>query len=811
MNISCQSCFKSKIALLLLATEIIAWTTFATRQLTRLLIRNPDPPPLICLAILAFALLLGTAVAFLLARSATRLADKYSVSAEFTFRKMALALTPALLLFLDFLPEAIILRKIASVLFFLALSGSLYLQAVFRYQLSRNFPRPERRLDRLANADRSQRHGILRLVFLASFATYSLILFNGILPPLPFSGDEPHYLLITKSIVSDGDINLYNNYLQKDYWEFYPGEISRHAYPGKKGITHLYSEHFPALPLLLVPAYWCSDQLGKIIPILGINAPPERNIRILLARETMTLLTALLVTAFFLLAWELTGSLRVAFFSWLFFAFSLPILTYSQLLYSEIPVALILLLVLRQAAFKKLDSRKSMFWTGLGIAMLPWFGVKYVIPAAATFIMVICLNWKTLLKPRPRILFLFGPLFVSGALFFTFLLQLYGTISPIAVYVGVINTKAISFTHNISFHVQEFFSTGIAYFLDQRVGLFIYSPLYILFIPGIAFLIRRFKKEGFAFLLVAGTVWAFCTLSNFRGGYAPPGRSLLPIVPILALFVSAAMAWAKSRAALHLFRILAILGILMVLLSLVQPQLFFHEGLSSASWNRDTQAHLLTHFSNAGIDFSRWVPNLIYLPKFSWITLCLWLAAVIGLSLAVLKKEPAPTSDRPARSMAGHMFWVLAFSVLFTAYHSINVHLDRRHSLTGPGYTAYFQDDNVYDSELGGFWTRGNCRTEVVLRTSIPVKRLHLEMTSRDPIQVAVQIGSRRMERKPLSHAPFTASIAFPMPGTIPWKGDYLYLVRFEVRGGFIPAKIEPASSDSRFLGLFVRLIPAFH
>lgn len=806
MNISRQSCFKSKIALLLLATEIIACATFATRQLTRLLIRNQDPPPLICLAILAFALLLGTAVAFLLARSATRLADRYSVSAELTFRKMALALTPALLLFLDFLPEAIILRKIASVLFFLALSGSLYLQAVFRYQLSRNFPRPERRLDRLANADRSQRHGILRLVFLASFATYSLILFNGILPPLPFSGDEPHYLLIAKSIVRDGDINLYNNYLQKDYWEFYPGEISRHAYPGKKGITHLYSEHFPALPLLLVPAYWCSDQLGKIIPILGINAPPERNIRILLARETMTLLTALLVTTFFLLAWELTGSLRVAFFSWLFFAFSLPILTYSQLLYSEIPVALILLLVLRQAAFKKLDSRKSLFWTGLGIAVLPWFGVKYVIPTAAAFVMVIYLNWKTSLKPRPRIFFLFGPLFISGALFFTFLLQLYGTISPLAVYVGVINSKAISFTHNISFHAQEFFSTGIAYFLDQRVGLFIYSPLYILFIPGIAFLIRRFKKEGFAFLLVAGTTWAFCTLTNFRGGYSPPGRSLLPIVPLLALFVSAAMAWAKNRAALHLFRILAILGILMVLLSLVQPQLFFHEGLSSASWNRDTQAHLLTHFSNAGIDFSRWVPNLIYLPKFSWITLCLWLAAVIGLSLAVLKKEPAPTSDRPARSMAGHMFWVLAFSVLLTAYHSINVHLDRRHSLTGPGYTAYFQDDNVYDGERGGFWTRGNCRTEVVVHSTARVNRLRLELSSRVPIRTLLKIGSTTIPVRLSAHDQFSTMLSISHHRGIPWENGTLYLLRFEIVNGFVPARVDQKSTDLRNLGLFVRI-----
>ena len=808
MHTTCSSILKNKTTCLLLAVEIIAWATFAARQLARLLSRNRAGHPRVFMAILALGLLLGAAAVFSLARAANRSASRYSVSVEFIFRKWSLALTPAFLLFLDFLPKGIMLRDPSARLCFLAAAGSIYLLAVVCHRLFRKrsptgwFPEYK------ANAGSQPRRRMMLQIFLASFVVYSLLLLNGMLPSMPFSGDEPHYLLIAKSIVRDGDINLYNNYRQKEYWEFYPGELSWHAYPGKKGLTHLYSKHFPALPLLLAPAYWCGDLLEKIVPSLEAHSPNGRSIKILLARETMVLFTALLAVVFFLLAWEFSGSRRLAIYSWLFFAFSLPTLAYSQLLYSEIPVALILLLVLRQAVYKKPDSRKSLFWTGIGIALLPWFGIKYFIPAAASLIAVMAANWKSLQKKKPDIFFLFGPLFVSGALLFTFLLQIYGTISPIAVYHGAFKAKVIPVINSIRFRPKEFFLTAVAYFLDQRIGLFIYSPLYILFIPGIVFWIRRFKKKAAAFLFVAAATLVFFTLGNFRGGHNPPGRSLLPIVPILALFAAGTLAWAKNRVARHVSRILAILGMVMVLMALWQPRMLFHEGLSSDSWNQDTQAYLLTHFSNAGIDFSRWVPNLIYRPDFSWIVLCLWLLAVIIISLAVLNKKPVARPDRPAGSIAGHMVCVFALSGLFSIHQAFNVKLDLRNSLAGRGYTVYFQDDNVFGSELGGFWTRGNCRVEVAVHAAAPLKWLRLELSSQVPIKALLHVGSLAIpvRASTSTYGRFnTTRIISPGRGK-PWNDGYLYLISFQVTNGFVPARMDHKSADQRCLGLFVRL-----
>lgn len=106
-------------------------------------------------------------------------------------------------------------------------------------------------------------------------------------PPSPLTGDEPHYLLITKSLIQDGDINLRNNYQNKDYLEFYPGPLNVHAFPGKKGREYLYSQHFPGLSVLLLPFFILGEKMGLLV---------------FMTRFPISVLTALLGALFFLFA-----------------------------------------------------------------------------------------------------------------------------------------------------------------------------------------------------------------------------------------------------------------------------------------------------------------------------------------------------------------------------------------------------------------------------------------------------------------------------------------------------------------------------
>ncbi len=781
--------WKRKAAAILFVSEILAWGAFSARQASRSL-----APAMI---LLAGVIAVSTVVCWTPRWTSSR-------ASAFSPWKLALALTPSWLLFIDFIPSKILLRDISPLLFILSVTGSFYLLAVSGRP---SLPKPLFRWDHSgppAKAPPKRRN--VRLVFFISLAVYTAMLFSGFVPALPFSGDEPHYLLMARSIVRDGDLNLHEDYGQQHYREFYPGSLDAHAYPGKKGPGRLYSKHMPALPLLLAPAYWCGEKLEASFPSLKAGAHPDRNIKILMARETMAVLAALLATSFFVLVWEVWGSRSVAICSWIFFAFSLPLAVYARLLYPEIPAALILLMVLSRPVSGKAASSRSLAWTGLGISLLPWFGIKYVILAAAAFLVVLADAWASQPRRKSEILHLLAPALVSGALFSAYLMHSYGSISPFVVYHGLSQVPVTPVIHGLRFQPVTFFSTGLAYFLDQRIGLFVYSPLAILFVPGVILWFRKRKSGRAALCFVAAVSWAFFALINLRQGHQPPGRELLPVLPILALFATGAFAWGKSRAAIVLARVLAVFAGLVTFLGIRQPWLLFHTGLSSETWNMDTQANLLAHFSNAGFDFTRWLPNLIFLPDFSPIALVLCLAALAAASIAVVKTKPVADRHSPLGGLAGHLAGVFILSLFLVTYRAVDVRLDSQQSMLVRGATVFFQDNNVFGGKEDGFWTKGNSRTAVVYSTSTPLNRLHLHLSSPVPLDVSLQVGRRRFLAHSSFAGRFQAVLEIPASEGRRWKRNCLYRIAFRVAGGFIPATQGLGSTDWRYLGVFVRL-----
>ena len=78
--------------------------------------------------------------------------------------------------------------------------------------------------------------------------------------------------------------------------------------------------------------------------------------------------------------------------------------------------------------------------------------------------------------------------------------------------------------------------------LDQEFGLLVYAPVFALAAAGVAALWRRDRRltvTGLA--LVAVVVGTAGTWHMWRGGFNPPARFLVPIVPVLALGLAAAL------------------------------------------------------------------------------------------------------------------------------------------------------------------------------------------------------------------------------------------------------------------------------
>ena len=69
---------------------------------------------------------------------------------------------------------------------------------------------------------------VMLAIFLATSAAAGLaatkLTATGLFP----SGDEPHYLVITQSLLRDGDLKIQNNHQRGDYREYYPADLEPH-------------------------------------------------------------------------------------------------------------------------------------------------------------------------------------------------------------------------------------------------------------------------------------------------------------------------------------------------------------------------------------------------------------------------------------------------------------------------------------------------------------------------------------------------------------------------------------------------------
>ena len=67
-------------------------------------------------------------------------------------------------------------------------------------------------------------------------------------------GDEPHYLVITQSLLKDGDLQIENNYAARDYAAYFGGDI-RPDYLVRGRDGQIYSIHAPGVSAVVLPTF----------------------------------------------------------------------------------------------------------------------------------------------------------------------------------------------------------------------------------------------------------------------------------------------------------------------------------------------------------------------------------------------------------------------------------------------------------------------------------------------------------------------------------------------------------------------------
>ena len=222
---------------------------------------------------------------------------------------------------------------------------------------------------------------------------------------------------------------------------------------------------------------------------------------------------------------------------------------------------------------------------------------------------------------------------------------------------------------------------------------------------------------------------------------------------------------------------------------------------------------------------------LFVVPPLQTAVAALLAMAVSGLFLGPVISNPFYASRHPGdHSKAGVYRW-LPTELTMVNDLPVNVQPSRiKQPLGGdPPVFAYFIDDNVYNREGDAFWVKGESTADIVLRapiapeaeaagvrqpTSLRIEKLTVILESGPkPNRVRIDggAGERVIEMAPSSQQTFEIE----MPNGVPYKyhpdfpTNYVYLLSISSSTGFVPM-FENGSSDSRHLGVMVRLIPTY-
>ncbi len=497
-----------------------------------------------------------------------------------------------------------------------------------------------------------------------------------LVPVHPLSGDEPHYLLMTHSLIHDYDLNLHDEYTQAEYSAFYKGKL--HPKPSdlvrsdrieSQGLGAVFS-------LVLTPGYLIAGYPGTVaMMVLAAAFLIYQSYNVYL-REVSSPRTALIVAS----------ALCVVF----------PIINYSSLIYPDILAACIIMCCLR--LFQTMSiSRKS---------------------KSSPFNLLLLSGILLMLKFRyfPFVLLFFGGVVFRGIrkIRHTFIYWI-GFAAVMIVYISIdlylLHGDLFSRRFGGLYQIQQYLPSWRSIFvlpgflLDQEAGLLWYSPVFLLTIPGIRCWSHRRDAVHWISLLCL-PVTAISLLGHFAWHSLPTPalRYLLPALPPIAIFMCETIhRWRRfgaiPRIMGHIFLWYSI-GVSFTLSLIPEWPLNLADGTSHLFEAIDRVIH---------IPFTHFMPSLIRpsIHTIPWFILLILL--IRGMLSWKLQRHPITWAySIPAVSITLVLATCLSMGVLMVTLPIRSVQMEDRFSANPIG-GHYFpaQRDPFFHREYQYGWTLG--------------------------------------------------------------------------------------------------------
>jgi len=400
----------------------------------------------------------------------------------------------------------------------------------------------------------------------------------------PIDGDEPYYLLMTESLVKDHDLDLSNQY--RDLAHSDTGRPDLLPQPGDPRGAHgeQYSRHEPFLPILLMPGYAAGRLPGALAVIALFGA--------LLARSTIRFLEDEGIA---------DGTTRVLF---PLIAFGPPVVFYATRIWPEVPAAFCFV-----EAVRGIRNRRPPRWIA-AIFALVLLKIRFGLIAIALLVRVLRTKRQFAIAAAVVAVPLIIAFLISGNAMNTHSIRELLPSSPIFYWLGLF---------------------GLV--LDGAAGIVFQAPLYALAI--LALPRWRSMPPGFRLGMSTSLVYILYLIprSEWHGGWSPPLRYIVVLMPILAL--GAATMWERLGAGTR--TVIALWTLMLVTHGATFPWRLFH----LATGENFIGESLSTIWHS---DFSRLMPSFIR-PNTAAVVGSVVLVAALSITVIL--------SRRSARSGAG--------------------------------------------------------------------------------------------------------------------------------------------------------------
>ena len=403
----------------------------------------------------------------------------------------------------------------------------------------------------------------------------------------PIDGDEPYYLLMTESLVRDHDLDLANQY--RDIAHSDTGRPDLFPQQGDPRGRHgeQYSRHEPFLPILMVPGYALGGLPGALAVIALFGA--------LLARSTVR----------FLEDEGIDDTTARALFP--LFAFGPPVVFYATRIWPEVPAAFFFL-----EAVRGVRQRRPSRWI-VAIFALVLLKIRFGLLAVALLVRVL----------RTRRQLAFAGVVVAIPLAVEWLI----TGNPM-------NTHS---WHELMPNGPVFYWLGLfGLVLDGAGGLLFQAPLYLLSV--IAIPRWRSMPEGFRLGLSAALLYVLYLVprAEWHGGWSPPLRYIVVLMPILAL--GCAVLWKKAGAGIG--AVITGWTLMIVVHGATFPWRLFH----LATGENFLGESLSERWHS---DFSRLMPSFIRPNAAAKVASAMLIAAIVVTGITVILRRRRKVEEPP--------------------------------------------------------------------------------------------------------------------------------------------------------------------